>query len=159
MTAADITTLAGRGFPLPASLTAAADTPWVPLSPGRSFKPIRFFSEDRGYVALMRVEAGVAIPPHRHTGEVHAFNLEGWRELCTGERVGPGDYVHEPAGNVDTWRASDDGAVVVLIVVSGAVEYLNADRSVAHRYSARTQEAAYRRHCETLGVAARDLTD
>lgn len=143
----------------PASLTADADTPWIPLGPGRAFKPIRFMKGDRGYVALMSVDPGTTIPPHRHTGEVHAYMLSGERELSTGERVGPGDYVFEPAGNTDWWTAVGDTPAIVLIVVHGSVEYLAADGSVAQRFSGATQEAAYRAHCARLGLAALDLTD
>jgi anti-sigma factor ChrR (cupin superfamily) len=139
--------------------TLEIDTPWVPLGPGRALKPIRFLSEDRGYVALMQVDPGVAIPPHRHTGETHALTLSGRRELADGVQVGPGDYVYEPAGNTDTWKTVGEAPVIVLIVVYGAVEYLTPQGAVAARYSAAGMEAAYRRHCGELGIAPRDLTD
>jgi 2,4'-dihydroxyacetophenone dioxygenase len=142
-----------------AALTAEADTPWVPLGPGRAFKPIRFLRDDRGYVALMSVEPGFGIPPHRHTGEVHAFNLAGSRRLDTGEIVQAGDYVFEPAGNVDSWATEGDLPVIVLIVVAGAVEYLGDDGEVVARYSAVTQEAVYRRYCDEHGLPVRDLVD
>lgn len=142
-----------------ARVTADTATPWVPLSEGRAFKPIRFLSEDRGYVALMRVDPGTAIPPHRHTGEVHTLTLAGHRQLSTGEIIGPGDYVYEPAGNVDTWRAIGGEPAIVLIVVYGAVEYLGADGEVAARYSAATQEDVYRRYCASQGLPVLDLID
>jgi quercetin dioxygenase-like cupin family protein len=50
---------------------------------------------NRGFVELLRFEPRSFSPLHRHTGEVHAFNLEGSRKLCTGELIGPGDYVYE----------------------------------------------------------------
>jgi len=143
----------------PARATADADTPWVPLGEGRAFKPIRFMSRDRGYVALMRVDPGTVIPPHRHSGEVHAFNLSGSRALSSGEVIGPGDYVYESAGNVDSWKAVGEAPVIVLIVVHGTVEYLAPDGTVAARFSAATQEAAYRGHCEAQGLPLRDLVD
>lgn len=143
----------------PARLTRSVDTPWVPLGPGRAFKPIRFLSNDRGYVALMRVDPGTVIPPHRHTGEVHALNLEGDRELCSGERIGPGDYVFEPAGNIDTWQAVGDQPAIVLISVFGAVEYLDDDGNVATRFSSRSMEAVYRTYCAANGINIHDLLD
>jgi 2,4'-dihydroxyacetophenone dioxygenase len=107
--------------------TLAPDrVPWVPLSGRKSFKPLRFLSGNRGFVELLRLEPGEAIPLHRHTGDVHAINLEGSRELCTGEIIGPGDYVYEPAGNTDSWEVVGDKPLVVLVVVMGAVEYLGA---------------------------------
>ena len=47
--------------------------PWIPTGPGKSFRPLRF-TED-GWCELMRLEPGSAVAVHRHTGEVHAFNL------------------------------------------------------------------------------------
>jgi hypothetical protein len=38
----------------------------------------------------MRLDPGVKLGWHRHTDEVHAFNLEGHRRLNTGESIGPG---------------------------------------------------------------------
>src|ERR1044072_3629487 len=89
---------------VPARAIPHRTVPWVPLGAGRSFKPLRFLRDDRGFVELLRLEPGVAIPLHRHTGETHAFNLEGTRELSTGEVIGPGDYAHEPGGNFDEWK-------------------------------------------------------
>jgi 2,4'-dihydroxyacetophenone dioxygenase len=143
----------------PAHLTAADDTPWVPLGPGRAFKPIRFQRNDAGYVALMRVDPGIAIPLHRHTGSIHAYGIAGTRRLGSGEIVGPGDYVFEPVGNTDTWATEGDDAVVVLIIVSGAVEYLADDGSVSARYSAKTQETVYRNYCQEIGIQPLDLVD
>ena len=137
---------------------AADATPWVPLSAGKSFKPLRFLAGDDGFVELLRLEPGEAIPLHRHTGEVHAFNLQGWRELDSGERIGPGDYVYEPRGNVDSWRVIGDEALIVLVIVHGAVEYLDSEGSVTARFTAATLEDIYRSHCEAAGLAARDLT-
>jgi 2,4'-dihydroxyacetophenone dioxygenase len=51
---------------------------------------------------------------------VYAFNLEGSRELIdSGEVVGPGDYVYEPAGNADSWRVIGDEPCIVFIVTRG----------------------------------------
>jgi quercetin dioxygenase-like cupin family protein len=133
--------------------------PWVPLSAGKSFKPLRFLGGDRGFVELLRLEPGTAIPLHRHTGEVHAFNLEGSRRLHTGEIVGPGDYVFEPAGNTDSWSVVGDVPLVVFVVVMGAVEYLGPDGSVTARYTAQSLLDAYREHCAANGLELRDLVD
>lgn len=62
-----------RTFPAyPARTLAQATVPWVPLSEGKSFKPLRFLSGKRGFAELLRLEPGAVIPLHRHTGEVHA---------------------------------------------------------------------------------------
>lgn len=159
---------------------AADAVPWVPLLPapspsaagrspsakamdgraaGKSFKPLRFLAGDRGFVELLKLEPGEAIARHRHSGEVHAFNLQGWRELDTGECIGPGGYVHEPAGNVDSWKVVGDETLIVLVVVMGVVEYLDADGNVTQRYTASTLRDIYERHCATGGISAADLNE
>lgn len=143
--------------PARGAFAPAAAIPWVPLSEGKAFKPLRFLAGDRGFVELLKLEPGQAIPRHRHTGEVHAFNLSGSRQLDSGEIVGPGDYVHEPAGNVDAWRVVGDEPLIVLVVVHGAVEYLDDADHVTARFSASTLEDLYRRHCTANGLDAIDL--
>jgi 2,4'-dihydroxyacetophenone dioxygenase len=123
--------------------------PWIPIRTGLSFKPLRFFPDHRGYALLLRVEPGTVVPRHRHTGEVHGFHLEGRRKLLdTGEVVEPGGYVYEPAGNVDSWMAVGDQAVVAHFTVTGAVEYLDEHDQVVDRATPKTAYERYRRYCE-----------
>ena len=142
---------------LPAQSVAYDGVPWVPLAPGKAFKPLRFFKDDRGFVELLRLAPGETIARHRHTREVHAYNLQGARQLCTGEVIWAGGYVYEPAGNVDSWQAIGDEPLIVLAVVTGAVEYLDADDRATQRFTARTLDDLYRAHCLAHGIAPRDL--
>jgi quercetin dioxygenase-like cupin family protein len=118
---------------------------WIPLRAGLAFKPITFFPDDAGLQLLLRVAPGTLIPRHRHSGEVHAFNLAGSRLLLdTGEVIGPGTYVHEPAGNVDSWQAVGDEPCIIHIEVNGRIEHLGEDGSVVKVVDA----ASYRREVE-----------
>ena len=144
---------------LPARIARAQDMPWIPESPVKSWKPLRFFSDGSGFVELMRMSPGAIMPLHRHTGAIHAFNLEGERVLCTGERIGPGQYVYEPPGNTDWWKVVGDVPLVVMVVVHGEVEFIGADGSVRNRVGASTQLAAYREYCEANGLPVLDLID
>jgi 2,4'-dihydroxyacetophenone dioxygenase len=144
---------------LPARHLALEAIPWVPLSEGKWFKPMRFLSGNRGFVELLRMEPGTFSPLHRHTGEVHAFNLEGSRQLCTGELIGPGDYVYEPAGNTDTWKVIGDVPLVVLVVVMGAVEFIGADNTVTSRVTADTLMEIYHQYCAANDKQPLDLVD
>src|SRR6201986_3618252 len=111
--------------------------PWIATGPGKSFRPLRFHAD--GWSELMRLEPGSLVAPHRHTGEVHAYNLAGTRQiLSTNETVGPGDYVYEPAGNVDSWQAVGDQPCIVHIKVVGAVEYLDESGTVIDTADAAT---------------------
>jgi quercetin dioxygenase-like cupin family protein len=142
---------------LPSMTVAAGDTPWVTLSAGKAFKPLRFLRDDRGFVELLRLQPGEGIALHRHTGEVHAFNLQGSRELGTGEVIGPGGYVYEPAGNVDSWKVVGDTPLIVFVAVMGAVEYVDGDGAVTSRYTASRLLELYRRHCEANDLDVLDL--
>jgi quercetin dioxygenase-like cupin family protein len=84
---------------------------------------------------------GAVMPLHRHTGEIHAYNLTGSRQLCTGEVIGPGDYVYEPPGNVDWWKIVGDEPMVALVVIMDTVEF--SAQVVRARASAETQLKAY----------------
>ena len=139
-------------------LTDAESLPWIPVAPGESIKPLRFLSGNRGRVLLLRLDPGCVVPPHRHTGDVHAFNLEGSRELLdSGQIVGPGDYVYEPAGNADTWRAVGDTACTVFIVTRGVMEYLDQQGDVIQRDSTETLRESYVRYCNDNGLEPVDL--
>ncbi|HJV91431.1 MAG TPA: 2,4'-dihydroxyacetophenone dioxygenase family protein [Holophagaceae bacterium] len=137
------------------SLTSAPlDTallPWVPLNPGIAFKPLAYFPDNAGWQLLLRVEPGTVIPLHRHTGEVHAFNLAGHRRLDTGEVVGPGMYVFEPAGNVDTWQAIGDEPCIIHIEVRGRNEYLDEAGHLLHVADAEGSRRSYLQWCEAQG--------
>ena len=65
--------VSGPAFPL-----HAGDMDWIPAGDGKSFRPLRF--EPDGWLELMRLEPGSVVSLHRHTCEVHAFNLSGTRE-------------------------------------------------------------------------------
>lgn len=129
-----------------APITSADGLPWVPLAPGFSFKLLRVVSDDDVWVQLLRLEPGTTIARHRHTGEIHAYTLAGQRELIeTGVVVGAGDYVYEPPGNVDSWRAVGSEPLVVFVTVRGAIEYLDERGNVIRRSTATTATEAYRR--------------
>jgi 2,4'-dihydroxyacetophenone dioxygenase len=150
--------LASVEFAFSSLLTDAESLPWIPLGPGESFKPLRFLSGNRGRVLLLRLEPGCVVPPHRHTGDVHAFNLEGSRELIdNGQVVGPGDYVYEPAGNADTWRVVGDSPCTVFIVTRGVMEYLDDQGQVVQRDSTETLRETYLGHCKANGFEPVDL--
>jgi len=89
---------------------------------------------------------------HRRTGEVHAYNLSGSRQILgTGEIVGPGDYVYEPPGNVDAWQAVGDEPCVVHIKVTGTVEYFDEAGAVTGQADSASQRAAYLGWCRETG--------
>lgn len=132
---------------------------WIPEGPGKWSRPLRFMNNGRGWVELMRLDPGVRLGLHRHTGDIHALNLQGERRLCTGEVVGPGDYVHESAGNVDWWEAIGDETLIVFVVVNGTVEYLRAGGEVTRTITTAERIADYEAWCRDAGVTPRKLME
>jgi quercetin dioxygenase-like cupin family protein len=141
----------------PQTLLDTAALPWIPLGEGESFKPIRFLAEDRGRILLLRVEPGTVIKKHRHSGCVHAFNLAGERQLDTGELVGPGGYVFEPPGNVDSWMAVGSEPCIVHITAYGAMDYLDEKGRVLQSDSSLSLEEVYQRYCAEHGLTPLEL--
>jgi len=128
---------------------------WIHEGEGKWSRPLRFLPGESGWVELMRLDPGVRLGLHRHSGLVHAYNVQGSRRLCTGEEIAPHDYVLEPAGNVDWWEATGDEPLVVFVVVMGAVEYLADDGSVLRRITTQDRIADYRRWCDAHGIEPR----
>ncbi|MEO8550697.1 MAG: cupin domain-containing protein [Kofleriaceae bacterium] len=124
--------------------------PWQPIGPGYSVKLLHGGGDDATRALLLRLEPGVVVPRHRHEGEVHALNLAGTRKLLdTGELVGPGGYVYEPTGNLDSWMAVGEETVIVFVTVRGAMEDLDdADRALSRSTTASMTES-YQRFVES----------
>ena len=141
---------------LPTHVIGSDDLPWVPEGEGKWAKPLRFLG-DRGFVELLRMAPGKVMPLHRHTGEVHVHQLSGYRQLNTGEIVGPGDYVFEPAGHVDWWKVVGEEDMVAFAVVIGDVEFIGPGGEVRAVANVQTQRAAYQRHCTEHGVPFLEL--
>lgn len=128
-------------------LRFAASLPWCPIKPGFSIKVLHGSQDDDTRALLLRLAPGTRIERHRHGGEVHAVNLRGSRQLDSGEIVGPGDYVYEPPGNVDSWSAIGDEECIVFVTVRGAYEDLDAKGNVTHCSTTRSADG-YRRFLE-----------
>lgn len=125
---------------------------WVPAGAGLAFKPLAFLPNNGGWIQLLRLEPGTTIPLHRHTGEVHALNLSGHRVVAgTEATIGPYTYVHECAGDVDTWTAVGSEPCVVHVEVHGTVDYLNEDGTIELVVDAELQRQLYLAHCEAVG--------
>jgi 2,4'-dihydroxyacetophenone dioxygenase len=137
---------AGPTSPLPTDAM-----PWIETGPGESFRPLLF--EEDGFSELIRLEPGNVVPRHRHSGDTHIFNLAGSRELIeSGEIAGPGDYVYEPSGIIDSWRAVGDVPCIVHVKVAGVVEYLDEDDQVVVLFDSASERAAYLEGCARQGV-------
>lgn len=130
-------------------LAGSAALPWLQLRPGFSLKLLHGQADADTRALLLRLEPGTVIARHRHQGEVHALTLAGQRKLLdTGELVGPGGYVFEPPGNVDSWMAVGDEPLLVFVTVKGAIENLDEQGRVTGQSSTGSVAEAYRRALE-----------
>lgn len=127
---------------------------WLPEGDGKWSLPLQFLPEG-GWVELMRLAPGTALTLHRHHGEVHGLNLQGSRRLDDGRVIGPGDYVFEPDGNVDSWAAVGDEVLVLHVVVRGDVDYVARDGTVQRRITTADRIADYRAFCAARGLHPR----
>ncbi|NVB78223.1 MAG: anti-sigma factor [Kofleriaceae bacterium] len=138
-------------------LLRADALPWQPLKPGFSMKLLHTDIEADMRVQLLRLEPGTVIERHRHEGAVHAYNLVGQRLLLdTRELVGPGGYVYEPPGNVDSWMAVGEEPVIVFVTLQGALSYLDERDEVRATNTTRATAESYQRFvAEQVGATAR----
>jgi quercetin dioxygenase-like cupin family protein len=135
-------------------LLRADALPWQPLKPGFSMKLLHADIEADVRVQLLRLEPGTVIDRHRHDGAVHAYNLAGQRLLLdTRELVGPGGYVYEPPGNVDSWMAVGEEPVIVFVTVQGALSYLDERGEVRSTTTTRDVAERYRRFVAEQGAS------
>jgi len=132
-----------------------ASLPWMPLGAGVWIRPLRFAGEQRSL--QLKVAPGVAIGRHRHSGDVHAFNVTGSRCLGNGHVAGPGAYVYEPAGNVDSWACVGDEPCVVQISMSGRLTYLGESDEPLDETDTPTLRARYLAWCDENGHEPRAL--
>jgi len=137
----------------------SASVDWIPLAPGAWYKPVRFNEDGTGWVSLVRLAPGAAVPRHRHAGAVQGFNLSGRGRFVEDNVVTvPGTFTYEPAGVTDTLVVEGDEDLVMLFVVDGPVEYLTEDNQVARRETQQTKQASYQQHCESSGRTQTALT-
>jgi anti-sigma factor ChrR (cupin superfamily) len=128
---------------------------WIPLAPGAWYKPVRFAADGEGWVSLVRLAPGAAVPRHRHVGAVQGFNLQGRGRFVEQDVVTtPGTYTLEPPGTVDTLVVEGDEDLIMFFVVDGPVEYLQADDGIARRETQATKLASLGAHLAGPGGEA-----
>jgi quercetin dioxygenase-like cupin family protein len=87
---------------------------WEQAAPGISCKLLATDSKHHRVSMLVRLDPGVAYPPHTHAGreELHLLEGELWIE---DRKLYPGDYNRAEAGTADKRVWSETGCACVLI--------------------------------------------
>jgi hypothetical protein len=122
----------------PTGVEGAIDTNrmrWLPAPhlPGVSLKPLRTSIETGFFTAMVRIEAGAALPPAVYLGGMDLWVLSGalsYRQDGMTSRLDPGVWGYICANSkVDTLRAQDDAEL--LINFYSGVAFLDDSGSVA----------------------------
>lgn len=127
------------------------ELPWVFAGEGIELKVLRVVRDTGVWVVRNRFAPGVAIPTHRHTGDVHGFTLSGcWHYAEYGIDYRAGTYIYEPAGSVHTLTVNADnaGPTDVLFVMRGSNLNLAPDGSIWRVDDGPTTLAFYYAVCE-----------
>jgi quercetin dioxygenase-like cupin family protein len=94
-------------------LTVAADAgAWQPLAEGVQLKVLHEADGVLSY--LLRLAPGASLPPHRHPMDEECIVLEGWLQVGSRLRVGPGGYHLARRGALHATLRSDTGATLFL---------------------------------------------
>jgi quercetin dioxygenase-like cupin family protein len=109
--------------------TASDDLPfaddWAD-TPGLRLKLLMADIEGARFTVRIRFAPGILLPPHKHTGEVHAFTLAGewaYLEHPNNPPSRAGSYLFEPPGSTHTLKVADHNTeeTDVVFVVYGAM--------------------------------------
>ncbi len=150
--------LASEAAGLPLSLhRGEIDLPFVPYQDGVVFQLLQVNLEAGLWIIRVRLDPGVSIQRHRHTGEVFAFTISGsWRYLEFPEINSAGSYLYEPAGAVHTLHVPKTNKEVtdVWFAIRGANLNLDATGNVEAVLDAATVLDIYRAQCKERGLAA-----
>ena len=137
-----------------------SDLPFVPYQEGATFQLLQANIEAGLFVARLRMEPGVTIQRHKHTGEIFAVTLQGlWRYLEYPEINTAGSYLYEPAGSTHTLHAPKSNTEItdVWFAIRGANLNLDADGNVESVLDAGTALQIYLAECSKAGLPPPDV--
>jgi len=122
--------------PMPAALHLNSDDiPWVDAwmgVPGLRFQLLAADVEAASFTVRIQFPPGLQLPPHHHTGAVHAWTISGeWGYLEHPEAASrPGSYLFEPPGTTHTLKVADHSPTDVVYVIHGAMLVQDAQGKV-----------------------------
>ncbi len=152
-------TIDWSGLPiLPDQAIADASIPWVPLSAGVVYKPLRFDFTTGTWVNVLRIDPGAGLSRHRHNGgPVLAYTLAGsWRYLERTWVAEPGTFVYEPPGDIHTLVSGPDG-MTTLFVTDGVLQYFDDNDVLTREDNVFTRYKGYIDYCASNGLEPVDL--
>lgn len=146
-------------LPVTGKAPIAIDTtalPWVEIGIGIQFKFLSINESTGAYTMLTRYPPGTQLPPHRHSGNVFAYTLQGrWRYLEHDFIAGPGHIAHEMANSSHTLKVLDDNTedMILLTYMNGDLITYDEQGNIWAIDDAQTQLANYLRMAKEQGIA------
>lgn len=138
----------------PADHRGESDLPLVDFGQGGAMQLLRVDLQSGLWIVRQRMEAGLTLPRHRHTGVVNAYTLTGaWKYLEYPEVNRAGSYLFEPAGSVHTLHVLEDGPTDVWFSVAGANLNLTEEGEVYEVLDAARVLGVYMSRCFKAGLA------
>lgn len=138
----------------PLSVDTAA-LPWVDIGIGILFKVLSVNDSTGAHTMLTRYPPGTQLPPHRHSGNVFAYTLQGrWRYLEHDFIAGPGYIAHEMANSSHTLKVLDDNTedMILLTYMTGDLITYDDQGNIWAIDDAQTQLANYLRMAKEQGI-------
>jgi quercetin dioxygenase-like cupin family protein len=149
-----------RALPiLPDRAVSADSVPWVRLSDGVDYKPLRFDFATGVWVNVLRVAPGARLGRHRHNGgPVLGYCLAGrWWYLEREWVAEVGTFVYEPPGDIHTLVAGPEG-MTTLFVTDGVLQFFDEHDRLDHEDNAFSRYQGYVDHCHAHDLEMVDLT-
>lgn len=104
-----------------------AELPWTTTNEGAEFAALQGDRFAGSYMAMVRLPAGLASPPHVKTADMFGVVLEGtFVHTTNGERgrqLGPGSYYHIPAGLPHVSACVSDATCIAFLYQDGAFDF------------------------------------
>ena len=143
-----------------AILRKEADLPMVKIGPGVAIQLLQVDLDHNIRVTRARLDPGLKLRTHLHTGHVFAWTLSGsWKYLEYPEASEANSYLYEPSGSAHTLVVPEDSQepADVIFIVHGSNIELGATGAFESATDAAAIAQAYLRGCRELGLPRPDV--
>ena len=141
---------------------AGNDLPWTPFTPYSETVTLKLLKVDPvtgQTVTMLRVPAGEGLGVHNHYGTVIVYTIRGkWRYAEHDWVSKAGDLVYETAGSRHTFLAERGEDVEALVILEGALEFIDPEGRGIGLENWRTFLARYYNYCKAKGLPTRDIS-
>jgi len=138
-----------------AILRQTQDIPFVTIGPGVSIQLFQVDFDHNIRVTRARLDPGLKLRTHIHTGHVFAWTLSGtWKYLEYPESSEPNSYLYEPACSTHTLYVPEDSPepADVIFIVHGSNIELGATGEFEGATDAMAIARAYLNACKAQGL-------